>query len=358
MEIKTTLLSPEQLKPLYNDPLKLGFGKKFSDYMFLMKYTKDKGWHDAEIKPYGHLPMDPAAMVFHYGQEIFEGQKAYKSPSGDILLFRPQENAKRLNRSAERMCIPQIPEADILKSVLEMVKIDARWIPAVKGTSLYVRPTIIASEAALGVRAATEYLYYIILAPSGPFFKEGFNPVSLWVSREYARAGAGGTGAAKAGGNYGGSLLAGKLASEKGYSQVLWLDAKEHRFAEEVGAMNIFFIKENKLITPPLTGTILPGITRKSVMEMAGDLGITAEEKQITIEEIAEGIDTGKITEVFGAGTAAVISPVGKINIDGEDYLINNNKTGPWANKFYETLTDYQYGLAEDPYGWVYRVED
>lgn len=357
MEIKKTPLPPDQLKPLYDDPLKLGFGKIFTDHMFIMKYTEEKGWHDAQIKPYGPLALDPAAMVFHYGQEIFEGQKAYKSPTGDILLFRPRENAKRLNRSAQRMCIPSIPEADILLSVEELVKIDARWIPDVKGTSLYIRPTMIASEAALGVRAAAEYFYFIILAPSGPFFKEGFNPISLWVSREYARAGAGGTGAAKAGGNYGGSLVAGALAAKKGYSQVLWLDAKEHRFAEEVGAMNIFFVRENKLITPPLTGTILPGITRKSVLEMAEDLGISAEEKQTTIEEIADHIESGKITEVFGAGTAAVISPVGKINIDGEDYIINNNEVGPWARKFYDTLTDIQYGLADDPYGWIHRIQ-
>lgn len=356
MDIKKTLLPSEKLKPLYEDALKLGFGKIFTDYIFTLKYKEDQGWHNPEIKPYQPLSLDPAAMVFHYGQEIFEGQKAYKSPSGDILLFRPEENAVRLNESLKRMCMPHIPEEDYIQSQFELLLLEKRWIPTLKGTSLYIRPTVIATEAALGVRAALEYLFFIILSPVGPFFKEGFNPISLWVSSKYSRAGNGGTGAAKAGGNYGGSLAAGKIATENGYSQVLWLDAKEHNYVEEVGAMNIFFIIDNKLVTPPLSGTILPGITRKSVLEMANDLGIKKEERQISIEELGDGINSGRISEVFGAGTAAVISPVGKINISGTDHVINNNKTGPWAKKFFNTLTDIQYGIGEDKYNWIYKV--
>ena len=324
--------------------------------MFTLNYSREKGWHNPEVKPYSMLILDPAALVFHYSQEVFEGQKAYKSPSGDILLFRPLENAKRLNSSLKRMCMPAVPESDILEYESELLKMEERWIPDIKGTALYMRPTVIATEAVLGVRPSSQFLFYIILSPSGPYFPEGFNPVGLWCSRDISRAAEGGTGAVKAGGNYGGSLLAIQKALDQGYSQVLWLDAKEHRFVEEAGAMNLFFVIDNTLVTPPLTGSILPGITRKSILEMAPDLGIETREEMIAIEDLCEGIEQGRVTEMFGAGTAAVVSPFGKLNVDGREHIINNNRTGPWSQKIYDELTAVQYGEKPDPYGWVYRV--
>lgn len=357
MEIKRTLLAKDQLKPLFDDPLKLKFGHHFTDYMFTLSYTEGKGWHSPEIKPYGPLMMDPAASVLHYGQEIFEGQKAYKSERDEILMFRPDENAKRFNRSMERMSMPTLPEEDFIRYEEELLKLEERWIPKVKGAALYIRPTGIAVEPALGVRPSNEYLFFIITCPVGPYYSTGFNPVSLWVSEEYSRAGEGGTGAAKAGGNYGGSLIASKKAAANGYNQVLWLDAKEHRYVEEVGAMNILFVMGNQLVTPPTGGTILPGITRKSVLKLAEDMGLEPVERPVTIDEVVEGIDAGKVTEVFGAGTAAVISPVGKIGYKGKDYIINNNKTGPWAEKLFDTLTGIQYGKLDDKFNWVHIVK-
>lgn len=356
MEIKKTLIPEAKRKPLFADPLQLKFGKHFTDYMFTVQFDEGQGWHSAEIKPYQPLVLDPAAAVFHYGQEIFEGQKAYKSRDGRILLFRPGENAKRFNRSMTRMSMPEIPVADFIHFEEELLKLEERWIPSVKGAALYMRPTGIATEAALGVKPANQYLFFIILSPVGPYYSSGFNPVSLWVSQEFSRAAEGGTGAAKAGGNYGGSLAATRVAMSKGYSQVLWLDAKEHRYIEEVGAMNMFFICEGKLVTPPLTGTILPGITRQSLLEMAEDLGIQPLEKRITIDDVVNGISSGKVTEAFGAGTAAVISPVGKICYKDKEYILNNNQTGPWAQKFFDHLTGIQYGDIEDKYNWVHVV--
>lgn len=357
MTIKKTLLPEKELKPLFKDPLQLGFGQTYTDHMFTLEYDSEKGWHNAEIKPYQPLKLDPAAKVLHYGQEIFEGQKAYKSPSGEILTFRPRENAKRFLNSLKRMCMAELDVDDFLYYENELLKIEERWIPTVKGTSLYIRPTAIATEAGLGVKAATKYLFFIILSPVGAYFKEGFNPIGLWVSDEFSRAAEGGTGTAKAGGNYAGSLFASRIANENGYSQVLWLDAKEHKYIEEVGAMNILFVIDNKLVTAPLQGTILPGITRKSVLELAKDLGIEPVERKISIDEVTEGIESGKVTEIFGAGTAAVISPVGKLNYKGKEYVVNDNKTGPWSQKFFDTLTGIQYGELEDKYNWVYKVK-
>jgi branched-chain amino acid aminotransferase len=256
-----------------------------------------------------------------------------------------------------RMSMPEIPVEDFIHYEEELLKLEERWIPKKKGAALYMRPTGIATEPALGVKPSTQYLFFIILSPVGPYYSTGFKPVSLYVSTEYSRAAEGGTGAAKAGGNYGGSLAATGVAMKKGYNQVLWLDSKEHRFVEEVGAMNIFFVIDNKLVTPKLSGTILPGITRKSVLQIAPDLGIDASEENIDIEEVADGIASGKVTEIFGAGTAAVISPVGKIGYNSKDYTINNNETGPWSQKFFDTLTGIQYGELEDKYNWVHRVK-
>jgi len=356
MEIKKTLLADDKLKPLYRDPLKLAFGRNFTDYMFTMEHTEEKGWHNAEIKPYQPLMLDPASNVLHYGQEVFEGQKAYKSSRDEILLFRPLENARRLNYSLKRMCMPEIPEEIFMQAEGELLKLEERWIPKAVGASLYIRPAVISTEAALGVRPADRYLFFIILSPVGPYFQEGFNPVGLWVSDSYTRAAQGGTGEAKTGGNYAGTLLASKIAKDKGCSQVLWLDAVEHRYIEEVGAMNIFFIINNKLVTPKLSGSILQGITRKSVLQIADDLGIAAEEKQISIDEVLDGIKNKNVTEAFGAGTAAVISPVGKIKYRDLEYTISSD-TGPWAKKFFDILTGIQNGEKEDKYGWVYKVK-
>ena len=357
MEIRKKLLPPEKLKPLFRDATKLEFGKNFTDHMFTMEYTRKDGWSNAQIKPYQPLVLDPATMVFHYSQETFEGQKAYSSPKDEILLFRPYENAKRLNCSMARMCIPEIPEDMFVKAECELLKVEKRWIPRAKGTSLYIRPVVIATEPVLGaVRASDSYLFFIILSPAGFFFREGFNPVGLWAEKAYSREAAGGTGEAKTAGNYAGTIAATQIAKTKGYSQVLWLDAKGHRYVEEVGTNNIFFVINNRLITPPLTGTILPGITRKSVLEMADDLGIQAEERLISIDQVVEGIESGRVSEVFGTGTAAVISPEGRISYDGKEYAINNNQTGHWTKTFFDTLTGIQYGELEDKYGWVYKV--
>lgn len=356
MIISRELLAKEKLKPLFEDPLKLPFGRNFTDYMFTMDHA-GSGWRNACIKPHQPLVLQPSANVFHYSQEVFEGQKAYRSKKNEILLFRPRENARRLNRSLQRLCMPEIPEELFLEAECELLKLEARWVPGVKGASLYIRPTVIGTEAALGIKASSEYLFYIILSPVGPYFQEGFNPVSLWVSDVYSRAGSGGTGEAKTGGNYAGSLLATREATQKGYSQVLWLDAGEHRYIEEVGAMNIFFVLDGKLVTPSLGGTILHGITRKSVLELAPALGLPVVERRIAIEEVIDGIADGKLTEMFGAGTAAVISPVGKIAFRGRDHVVNANRTGPWAKKFFDTLTGIQYGDIADERGWVYVVK-
>jgi branched-chain amino acid aminotransferase len=357
MDIKRELTGPDRLKPLFEDAMKLEFGKTFTDHMFTMQYRSETGWKDPEIKPYQALRLDPATVMFHYSQQVFEGQKAYRSPTDEILLFRPLENARRLNRSAARMSVPEIPEKTFLEAECELLKVEKRWIPKLKGTSLYVRPVVIATEALLGaVRPSDSYLFFIILSPVGPFYKEGFNPVRLLVEKDLSRAASGGTGEAKTAGNYAGTIVATQMAKDKGFSQVIWLDAKERRYVEEVGTNNIFFVLDDRLVTPPLAGTILPGITRKSVLEMAGDLGIQAEERPISIDEVIEGIESGRMSEIFGAGTAAVISPVGRINYDDKEYVINKNETGPWTKKFFDTLTGIQYGELDDRYGWVHRV--
>jgi len=359
MEIRKERLPADKLKTLFKDATKLEFGKNYTDHMFLMEYTRQDGWREPVIKPYGPLALEPATMMFHYSQAVFEGQKAYRSSEDEILLFRPLENARRMNRSMIRMCMPEIPEEFFLQAECELLRVEKRWIPKQRGTALYIRPVAIATEPLLGaVKASESYLFFIMLSPVGFFFQEGFNPVGLWVETQYSRAAAGGTGEAKTGGNYAGTIAATQIAKSKGYSQVLWLDAKEHRFVEEVGTNNIFFVIDGKLVTPPLTGTILPGITRKSVLEMAGDLGIMAEERLISIDELVEGIESGNVIEAFGAGTAAVISPIGKIAYKKKEYVINHNETGYWTKRFYDTLTGIQYGELEDAYGWVYKVEE
>ncbi|MDI6871958.1 MAG: branched-chain amino acid aminotransferase [Bacillota bacterium] len=356
MHIEVEELSEEQKKPLVTDPAKLGFGKVFTDRMFTARYEVGRGWFDHRIERYHDFPLDPAACVLHYAQEIFEGLKAYASEDGRILLFRPELNARRMNRSARRMAMPEFPEEDFLTAIRELVVREKRWIPRAPETSLYIRPTMIATEAFLGVHAGASYLFYIILSPSGPYFQEGFKPVRLYVEDVYVRAVPGGVGDVKTGGNYAASILAGAEAQKKGFSQVLWLDAKERKYVEEVGAMNIFFVFGQKLVTPALSGSILAGHTRLSILEMAGDLGYETEERPISIDEVVAGAADGTLTEAFGAGTAAVISPVSGFRYKGRDYQVGPGEVGPVARDLYRRLTDLQWGRVPDPYGWVREI--
>jgi len=341
------------LRPPFSDTSKLGFGEIFSDHMFLLKYSDEKGWHGEGIKKYGPFVMDPASCVLHYAQEIFEGLKAYSAPDGRILLFRPEENARRMNRSAARLCMPQIPEELFVKAIADLVNIDQEWVPKATGTSLYIRPTMIGTEPFLGVRPSKEYYFFIILSPVGAYYKEGFNPVGIYVEEAMVRSTKGGVGDVKTGGNYAASLLAGEKAKKKGFAQVLYLDADEHLFIEEVGSMNVFFVYGKKLITPPLGGSILPGITRQSVITLAPEFGCEVEERRLTIDEVLSDIETGKLTEMFGTGTAAVISPVGYLNYRDKEYIINDNKVGKITKSIYERLINIQYGRVDDVYGWT-----
>lgn len=356
MQIAVQELAENERKPLVTDPAKLGFGKVFTDRMFTATYEAGRGWGDYRIERYRAFSLDPAACVLHYSQEIFEGLKAYASPDGRILLFRPELNARRFVRSARRMGMAEFPEEDFLAAVEELVVREKRWIPRAPETSLYIRPTMIATEPALGVHASSSYLFYIILSPSGPYFKEGFRPVKFYVEDVYVRAVPGGVGDVKTGGNYAASILAGVEAQKKGFSQVLWLDAKERRYIEEVGAMNIFFAFGKKLVTPALSGSILAGHTRQSILEMAGDLGYEAEERPLAIDEVVAGALGGTLTEAFGAGTAAVISPVGGFHYKGRDYTVGTGEVGPVARDLYQRLTDIQWGRVPDPYGWVREI--
>ena len=343
-----------QLKPLHTDTKTLGFGTKFTDHMFTARWS-DGQWHDLRIGPYQSFTFDPATMCLHYGQEIFEGMKAYVGPSdGSIRLFRPDRNCWRMNNSAMRMCMPTIPDDLMEQAITDLVLLDQRWIPQDPGTALYIRPTMIGTAPMLGVKASSSYLFFVILSPVGPYFSAGFAPIPLYVSRTFVRAVAGGVGEAKTGGNYAASLLAGEEARKKGCSQVLWLDGKEHKYVEEVGAMNIFFVFEGKkLVTLALNGSILPGVTRASVIELSRKLGYECEERAITIDEVMDGARSGKLTECFGAGTAAVIAPVGRLVTDDESLDINTYQVGPVAQRLYDQLVGIQLGTVDDPFGWV-----
>ncbi len=356
MKIEVEKLPESKLKPLYKDPAQLGFGKIFSDYMFTMKHRQGEGWVEPKIIPYSSFSIDPAAVVLHYSQEIFEGLKAYAAPDGRVLLFRPDQNAKRMYRSAERLCMKPFPEDYFLEAVETLVNLEKRWIPKAPETSLYIRPTLVGLGAQLGVHPASEYLFYIILSPVAAYYKEGFKPVKLMVEDFYVRSVIGGVGDAKTGGNYAASLMAGAKAEEKGFSQVLWLDAKEKHYVEEVGSMNMFFVFGNKLITPNLGGSILPGITRASVLELAKSLGYQTDERPISIDEVIKGLTDGTLTEAFGSGTAAVISPVGSLYYKDHNYLINNNQVGKVTQELYTKLVDIQFGKAKDPFGWVKEI--
>ncbi|MBS3756137.1 MAG: branched-chain amino acid aminotransferase [Desulfobacterales bacterium] len=339
------------------DAKDLAFGTLFTDHMFNMDYDPDNGWHYPRIEPYGAIPMDPSTMVLHYGQSIFEGLKAFKTPEDRIQLFRPEDNFTRFNRSAHRMCIPLFDEAFALDAAKELIRLDRRWVPSAPGTSLYIRPTIIAMDPFLGVRASYTYRFFIILSPVGAYYKEGFNPVKIWVTEKYVRAVPGGVGEVKTAGNYAASLFAGEEAHHKGYTQVLWLDGVERKYVEEVGSMNIFFVIDDEIITPSLSGSILSGITRDSVMALARKWGHPVTERRITIDEVMAAHEAGKLQECFGSGTAAVISPVGEIKYKDKQIKIGDGKVGSWARKFFDAITDIQYGHAEDTEGWIHPVD-
>ncbi|MGD8492269.1 MAG: branched-chain amino acid aminotransferase [Desulfobacterales bacterium] len=353
MEVTVTQSAQLKEKP---DESKLGFGTLFTDYMFIMDYAPDKGWHSARIEPYGPMALDPSTMFLHYAQGAFEGLKAYRTQSGSIQLFRPQENFKRLNRSCRRLCMPELDEEFVLDALKQLLTMEKDWVPGAPETSLYIRPTLIAMDPYLGVRASHTYRFFIILSPVGAYYPEGFNPVKIQVTHEYVRAVRGGVGEAKTPGNYAASILAGEKAHKDGYSQVLWLDGVEQKYLEEVGSMNIFFVIDDEIVTPELNGSILPGITRDSVIRLAKHWNDKVSEKKISIDELMQAHADGKLQEVFGSGTAAVISPVGEIKYGEQVISISGGEVGPVALKYYNAITDIQYGKAEDPLGWIVSV--
>lgn len=343
-----------KVKPDYS---KLGFGKYFTDHMFLMNYSVEKGWHDARIVPYGPIPLDPSAMVFHYAQELFEGLKAYYTADGTIQLFRPQCNIERMNNTCDRLCVPRIDPDDALQAIRAIVEMDKDWVPHDEGTSLYIRPFIIATDPMLGVHPSHTYIFCIILSPVGSYYEAGIDPVKICIEREYVRCVKGGTGIAKAGGNYAASLIGQKKAEDLGYAQVLWLDGVHRKYIDEVGAMNVFFVINNVVVTPDLTdGNILPGVTRRSSIELLKKWGIPVEERKVSIDEVEEAHANGTLNEVFGTGTAAVISPVGELYDEGKHMVINNGEIGPIAKKLYDAITGIQWGKLPDDLGWIVKV--
>lgn len=354
LDIKITKTTEPKQKPAKDQPL--GFGKIFTDHMFVMNYTEGQGWHDPRIVPFQNISLSPAAMVYHYGQEMFEGLKAYKGDNDEVYLFRPDMNAKRTNVTNERLCIPSIPEEDFVQAVKAVVDIDRDWIPTTLGTSLYVRPFIIATDEFLGVAPSHTYLFMVILSPSGAYYSSGLAPVGIWIEDEYVRAVRGGMGFAKTGGNYAASLIGQVKAHNEDYSQVLWLDGVERKYIEEVGSMNIFFKIDGKVVTPVLNGSILPGITRNSTIQLCKEWGYDVEERRISVDELIEAQKSGKLEEVFGTGTAAVISPVGKLRYVDDVMLINNGEIGELSQKLYDTMTGIQYGKLEDKFGWRVTV--
>ncbi len=356
MEIKVTPASPEQLKEKPSDESNLGFGDITTDHMFLLDYETEKGWFDPRIEPYGDLRIDPAAMSIHYGQEIFEGLKAYCAKDGGINLFRPVDNFKRMNRSAARLCMPELDIDLVMEGLKRLLHIDKAWLPKSEGTSMYVRPTMLATEPHLGVRPANNYLFFIILGPVGAYYKEGLNPVKIYVEDKYIRAAVGGTGETKTAGNYAASLFAAEEAKKKGFTQVLWLDAKERKYVEEVGTMNMFFVIDDEVITAPLNGSILPGITRDSVLHMTREWGMKVSERDLSIGDVIEAAENDRLKEAFGTGTAAVISPVGQVTYKGKDYVVAGGKMGELSQRLYDEIVGIQYGEKKDPYGWTLKI--
>lgn len=352
-KIKITKTTNPKAKP---DPNTLRFGDVFTDHMFIMDYKEGRGWYDPRVVPYGPLELDPAAAVFHYAQEMFEGLKTYVTKKGEVQLFRPDMNAKRTNKTNNRLCIPEIDEGFYVEAVKTLVSIDKDWVPNKKDTSLYIRPFIIASEPFLGVRPSKEYKFVIILSPVGPYYPEGLKPTRIFVEDKYVRCVNGGTGEAKIGGNYASSLKSQVEADEKGFSQVLWLDGIERKYIEEIGTSNAFFIIDGEAVTPPLTGTILAGITRDSVIQLLKDWEMPVREERITIMDVQKAHAEGRLEEVFASGTAAVISPVGELKWKEYDMIINNNEIGKISQKIYDTVTGIQSGDIEDTHNWVVKL--
>lgn len=357
MDIPITLIRPGMARQKPADESKLGFGIYFSNHMFILDFEIKRGWHSPRIVPYAPFILDPAAVVLHYGQEVFDGHKAYRHPDNRIALFRARDNLKRMHQSCEQLCIPEFPADLVYAGLKKLVRVDQNWIPSAPGTSLYVRPTIIATEAFLGVRPAHEYIFYIITGPVGAYYPEGFNPVTILVETNYVRAAPGGLGQAKTSGNYAASLRAQVEAHAKGFTQVLWLDAVERRWVEEVGTMNICFKFKDELVTPPLAGTILPGITRASILTMCREMGLVVNERPVSIDEVIDKAKSGELEEAFGLGTAAVVSPVASFGYKNEQVTVADGQTGKLARELFQKLTDLQYGLAPDTYGWLDFVE-
>ncbi len=354
MEISVLETDKKGVKP---EDSKLGFGQFFTDHMFSMDYSVEKGWYDARIEPYAEIALLPSAMVLHYGQAIFEGLKAYKTPDGKIQLFRARDNFARFNRSAKGMCMPEIDVDFVMQALKKLISVEKDWVPGSDGTSLYIRPTMIATDSFLGVRASNTYRFFIILSPVAAYYAEGFNPLKIWVAKDYVRAVRGGVGEFKTAGNYAASLKAGTQAIEAGYAQVLWLDGVERKYIEEVGAMNIFFLIGDELVTPELSGSILSGITRYSVIKLAQKWGMKVSERKISIGELIEAGKKGNLKEVFGSGTAAVVSPVKEVRYGDQVIEIGDGTPGELTMKFYTALTDIQYGKKEDTERWIEMVE-
>ncbi len=357
MELSKNLLPPDKRKARPGDESKLGFGQYFSDHILKIDYKAGQGWHDARIEPYGPLDLDPAALVLHYGQEVFEGLKAYRGADGGVYMFRPQANVERLVKSCERMCIPEPPRDAILEHMSELVRVEKDWIPQSQGTSLYIRPTIIATEACLGVKVSREYLFYVIVGPVGAYYPEGFAPTKIYVEEKYIRAAAGGTGSAKTSGNYACSLKAAEEAHAAGYTQVLWLDACDRKSIEEVGTSNMFCVIGDEVITPPLGGSILPGVTRDSVIQICRSWDLKVSEQRVTIEELLAAQKDGSLKEMFATGTAAVVSPVGLIAYRAREYQVGDGAVGELSRRLYDELLGIQLGTRPDPFDWVVRVD-
>lgn len=354
-EIKVELTKQPKAKP--TDETKLGFGSIFTDHMFIMNYDEGQGWHDARIVPYGPIELDPSAMCLHYGQTVFEGMKAYRAKDGRVLLFRPEKNMARLNKSNERLCIPKIDEAFALKCIEKLVSIEKGWIPTAEGTSLYIRPFIFATDAHVGVHPGNHLMFMVICSPVGAYYPEGLDPVKIYVESKYVRAVRGGMGYAKTGGNYAASLKAQDEAEEQNYTQVLWLDGVERKYVEEVGTMNVFFVIGDEVVTPALQGSILPGVTRMSAIEILKSWGLNVSERPIEIQEIYDAYQNGQLKEAFGTGTAAVISPIGQLKWDDHVMEINNGKIGDISQRLYDTLTGIQWGDIEDTMHWTVEVK-
>ncbi|MEM1007943.1 MAG: branched-chain amino acid aminotransferase [Myxococcota bacterium] len=355
MEIQITQCSPEQCKRKPSGSENLGFGRSFTDHFFLQNYTPERGWHRPRVEPYRTLSLDPATMVLHYGQQVFEGMKAYRGKDG-VFLFRHRDNFRRLNRSCRRLVIPELNPEVLEQGLIALLRIDQDWIPHSSEGTLYIRPTVIATDPVLGVRPSDTYLFYAIAGPAGSYYAEGFNPVQIYVSDDYVRAVSGGIGEAKTAGNYAASLAAQQEAKKKGYAQVLWLDGQSRQFVEEVGTMNIFFRIQDELITSPLTGSILPGITRDSVIQIARSWGVKVVERMLSMDEVLEASSSGQLREVFGTGTAAVIAPINRFHFKGKEIQVGDGKTGELSAKLYHYILDLQYGRIEDPFGWRTQI--